>query len=379
MRHSQKSKGGEDEENGLAKLLSSLFIFVFGFLIGLSVYSNFNFNQYHVPKPSSIVPKPIHFVSNCNRDTSTLEDFIKPEKLLHGMKDKELFWRASVVPKMDEFPFERVPKVAFMFLTKGPLHLGPIWEKFFKGHEDLFSIYVHAPPGYRLNVSEDSVFYGRQIPSGEVSWGSITLLDAEKRLLANALLDFQNERFVLISESCIPVFNFQMVYNYLMNSGHSFVDSFDENTPQGRGRYSRHMFPDIRLYQWRKGSQWFEASRKLAVSVVGETRYYEIFKKFCLPSCYPDEHYIPTYVNMFFGEVNANRSVTWVDWSRGGPHPATYGGSDITAGFIRAIRDNGTFCMYNSNPTSVCFLFARKFAPSALQPLLNLSSTVMEF
>lgn len=166
MRYSQKLKGGEEEESGLAKLLSSLFIFVFGFLIGLSVYSNFNFNQYNVSRTSSIVPKTIRFVSNCNRDTSTLEDFIKPEKLLHGMKDRELYWRASVVPQMEEYPFDRVPKVAFMFLTKGPIHLAPIWERFFKGHGDLFTIYVHAPPAYRLNVSEESVFYGRQIPSG---------------------------------------------------------------------------------------------------------------------------------------------------------------------------------------------------------------------
>lgn len=176
MRYSQKLKGGEEEESGLAKILSSLFIFVFGFLIGLSVYSNFNFNQYRVSEASSIVPKTIQFVSNCNRDTSTLQDFIKPEKLLHGMKDRELYWRASVVPQMEEFPFDRVPKLAFLFLTKGPIHLAPIWERFFKGHEDLFSIYVHAPPGYRLNVSEESVFYGRQIPSG-VRFSYLNLFD----------------------------------------------------------------------------------------------------------------------------------------------------------------------------------------------------------
>jgi hypothetical protein len=60
-----------------------------------------------------------------------------------------------------------VPKVAFMFLAgHGVLPLAPLWERFFRGgHEDHFSIYVHAPPGVAINVSEDSPLYGRQIPS----------------------------------------------------------------------------------------------------------------------------------------------------------------------------------------------------------------------
>ncbi|KAG0464471.1 hypothetical protein HPP92_020540 [Vanilla planifolia] len=139
------------------------------------------------------------------------------------------------------------------------------------------------------------------------------------------------------------------------------------------------MYPDIKLHQWRKGSQWFELNRELAVKIVADYSCYVIFSKYCKPSCYPDEHYIPTYLNMFHGELNANRSVTWVDWSRDGPHPATYGIENITAEFILSIRNNGTICTYNSEPTSLCYLFARKFAPNALGLLLNLTAKVMKF
>lgn len=212
-----------------------------------------------------------------------------------------------------------------------------------------------------------------------VEWGTVSLTDAEKRLLANALLDFSNERFILLSESCIPVHNFPTVYKYLIHSKYSFADSYDEPTRYGRGRYSRKMFPDIHLRQWRKGSQWFELNRYLAISVISDTKYYDIFKKYCKPACYPDEHYIPTLLNMFYGSQTANRSVTWVDWSLGGPHPATYENVNITEGFIRGIQNNSTLCSYNTEKTSLCYLFARKFAPSALEPLLNLTSTVMRF
>lgn len=70
-----------------------------------------------------------------------------------------------MVPRIQDFPYKLVPKVAFMFLTKGPLPLSPLWEKFFKGHEGLYSIYVHAHPDFNESVPEDSVFHGRRIHS----------------------------------------------------------------------------------------------------------------------------------------------------------------------------------------------------------------------
>lgn len=98
--------------------------------------------------------------------TLNLNRWIKlPSNPMHNMTEEELFWRASLVPKVKNYPFKRVPKVAFMFLTRGPLPLYPLWERFFQGHDGLFSIYVHALPGYVPEFGRKSVFYQRQIPS----------------------------------------------------------------------------------------------------------------------------------------------------------------------------------------------------------------------
>ncbi|RWR92939.1 Glycosyl transferase [Cinnamomum micranthum f. kanehirae] len=367
----------KDWSIGLVKVVSFLVIFVAGIVIGLSVSAHGvrNFSS----RTELFFPTPNYPPVCENKDCLSIWSFINPGQLTHEMTDEEIFWRASMVPRKEEYPYKRVPKVAFLFLTRGPLPLAPLWDRFFHGHEELYSVYVHAPPGYKLDVSETSAFYGRQIPSQDVKWGTFTLTDAERRLLANALLDFSNERFVLLSESCIPIYDFLTVYRYLIGSIHSFVESYDEPTRYGRGRYSRHMFPDIKLHQWRKGSQWFELNRSLAVNIVADTKYYTLFRKYCKPSCYPDEHYLPTYLNMFYEPLNSNRTVTWVDWSKRDPHPATFGAANITEDFIQSIRYNGTSCLYNSGQTNICFLFARKFAPSALEPLLNLTSTVMKF
>ncbi|KAF7842822.1 glycosyltransferase BC10-like [Senna tora] len=393
----RRTRGDRDEQEKhagllrLAQILSFLVVFVAGVVIGLTTSSHIN-NQFssqselyaimnHVSIGMSAVKEDnCSIIQRCEEvDSMNMEAFLHPVNVTHDLLDDELLWRASLAPKKEGYPYSRVPKVAFMFLTRGPLPLMPLWERFFHGHEDLFNIYVHAPPGYNLNVSNSSVFYGRQIPSQHVSWGTVSLADAERRLLANALLDFSNERFILLSESCIPVYNFPTVYRYLTDSIHSFVESYDDPSRYGRGRYSRSMLPHIQLKHWRKGSEWFEVHRAVAINIVSDSKYYNLFRKYCKPACYPDEHYIPTFLNMFYGPLNSNRTVTWVDWSMGGPHPATYGRENITVGFIQAIRNNGTLCRYNSEVTSVCFLFARKFDPSALEPLLNISLAVMHY
>ncbi|KAL1568417.1 glycosyltransferase BC10-like [Salvia divinorum] len=302
-------------------------------------------------------------------------DLQEPPDLAHGMSDEELLLKASMAPKIQEL---RVPKIAFMFLTRGPVVLAPLWELFFKGSRGIYSIYVHSDPSFNGSEPEDSVFHRRRIASKEVEWGNVDMIEAERRLLANALLDFSNQYFVLLSESCIPLYNFSTIYSYLLNSSHSFVEAYDLEGPVGRGRYSHRMGPTITLGNWRKGSQWFQMDRNLALEVVSDKTYFPIFQYHCSGSCYADEHYLPTFVSMKFGERNANRTLTWVDWTRGGPHPSKFIRPDVTIEFLERLR-SGSSCEYNGSKTNVCFLFARKFTLNALDRLLRFAPMLMHF
>jgi len=213
-------------------------------------------------------------------------------------------------------------------------------------------------------------------------WGQTSMCDAERRLLANALLDPGNERFVLVSESCVPLYGFPVVYHYLTRSRQSFVGAFDDPGPHGRGRYRAGLAPEVRPDQWRKGAQWFELDRALAVAVVADERYYPTFREHCRPPCYVDEHYLPTVLSVEAPGRIANRSVTWVDWSRGGAHPATFGEAEVGEAFLRRLTTPGKeqgACTYNGQPAEVCFLFARKFAPSTLKPLLTLAPKMLGY
>lgn len=135
------------------------------------------------PPPQSQLPSPpppppflvLSFLANASSSSSgnysssintSTSVSLKEEKLLvHNMSDEELLWRASMVPQVVS-PYSHVPKVAFMFLTKGPLPLAPLWDKFFEGHDGrLYSIYVHAHPSFNESVPQTSVFHGRRIHS----------------------------------------------------------------------------------------------------------------------------------------------------------------------------------------------------------------------
>ncbi|RDY08095.1 hypothetical protein CR513_07717, partial [Mucuna pruriens] len=384
--------------------LYHLLFFIIGLSLGIVVslcFHNLSFSSHAFLYP--VITPPITTLSSSKTPPPPLKAFSSSQNtktsLRHNMTDQELFHKASLVSGIQDFPKKAVPKkavpkVAFMFLAKGALPLAPLWEKFFKGHDSFYSIYLHQHPSFNATVPEDSVFYGRNVPSqvtllllifislqphhkhSPVFWGTISMIDAERRLLANAIMDLSNRRFVLLSESCIPLFGFRTIYDHLMNSSVSFLSSYDDPRKSGRGRYSKKMWPTIKKSDWRKGSQWFEMHRELAIHIVFDTKYYPIFQHYCFPPCYADEHYIPTFVHMRYPQLSSNRSITWVDWSRPGNHPRTYGWKDITDEFLNHIRFGST-CVYDGNTTNMCFLFARKFHPRALKPLLRLSPLLL--
>ncbi|KAG8095092.1 hypothetical protein GUJ93_ZPchr0012g19647 [Zizania palustris] len=285
-------------------------------------------------------------------------------------------------------PVSKNPKIALMFLTPGSLPFEKLWEIFLQGQEGRYSIYVHASREKPVHTS--SLFVGRDIHSDAVVWGKISMVDAEKRLLANALEDVDNQNFVLLSDSCVPLHTFDYVYNYLMGTNVSFIDCFRDPGPHGNGRYSVEMLPEIEEKDFRKGAQWFAITRRHALLILADSLYYKKFKLYCKPAdgrnCIADEHYLPTLFNMVDPSGIANWSVTHVDWSEGKWHPRSYRAADVTYDLLKnitAVDENFHVtsddkklvtqkpCLWNESKRP-CYLFARKFYPETFDNLLKL-------
>jgi len=127
---------------------------------------------------------------------------------------------------------------------------------------------------------------GRQIGHVLVDWGGFGMVHAEKKLFHAALQDPANQRFVLVSDSCIPIRSFDFVYSYLNAANKSFITSHDSSWRLGGKKLEAH----IPKHLTRKGSQWVALTRPDAELVVKESHYIKIFME--IGARIPDETYV---------------------------------------------------------------------------------------
>ncbi|XP_078163963.1 glycosyltransferase BC10-like isoform X2 [Carex rostrata] len=275
----------------------------------------------------------------------------------------------------------RVPKVAFLFLARSNLPLDFVWDTFFKNAEsEKFSIYVHSKPGFVFDASttKSTFFYDRQLKNSvKVIWGGSTMIEAERLLLKSALVDPANQRFVLLSDSCVPLYKFTYIYNYLMASRKSFVDIFLDKK---EGRYNPKMASIITKQKWRKGSQWIALVRKHAEVVVSDKTVFRVFKKYCKRLLGTEFTRMHRIIKDLENEIE-KRTITYTSWNqledsmdRKTWHPKTFSYDDASPDGIKEIKSidhvnyemehRTEWCKCNSSEVP-CFLFARKFSRGA--------------
>ncbi|KAL4537779.1 hypothetical protein Ndes2437B_g08880 [Nannochloris sp. 'desiccata'] len=289
-----------------------------------------------------------------------------------------------------------VPRIALLFLTKGEMHHEQTWKAWFdvagyvlpraavlekcsqglSGVEDvramcgtldsassggsdviaaqmLFSIYIHAPPSFGGYVPESLWAPYRIYDQIQTRWGDHSLTAATKALLKSAIANPLNQRFVLISESDIPLYDPLTFYMQLMSEEKSRVNACSGGRSDMPWRWSDRMKTEhMNATHWRKSSQWFALQRKHAEIVVNDEEVEDSFKKYCnmafdpdlnrIRDCISDEHYIPVLMAVH-GLENEMDCSSWgisaLDWSRGGAHPKSYADpQEITPQLIYSLR-----------------------------------------
>jgi hypothetical protein len=104
-------------------------------------------------------------------------------------------------------------KIAFLFLTIDNINHPLIWEKYFDKHKDKYTIYCH--PKYPNNVTIPWLKKNIITNLANTEWGYIT--EAYYNLFNEAYKDENNFKFITVSESCLPLRNFNKLYNKLIN------------------------------------------------------------------------------------------------------------------------------------------------------------------
>ena len=86
----------------------------------------------------------------------------------------------------------------------------------------LFRVYTHAPPSF-TGYPRGSIFRGTLIEDRlSTTWGDHSMVEATRRLLRAALLDGaagggSNQKFMLLSESCAPMYHPAVVHQQLLH------------------------------------------------------------------------------------------------------------------------------------------------------------------
>lgn len=290
-----------------------------------------------------------------------------------------------------------IQKVAMLFLSKGYLVHTKMWQAWFasaskyvpvNAHSDicednswkascdnilygeidfndplkrqiLFSVYVHVPPGKEdeLHPMWRSKLIKHRI---QPQWGTHQIIEATRELLRVAYRDPLNSRFLLVSESDIPLYDPLTFYRQLMFEQKSRVATSDDTHSVDNYRWHWRFqlsIPPVTLGNWRKSSQFFSMIRDHVHLVLNDVSVYRIFEKYCMSFwdsetntfrvCYSDEHYFPTLLKMKGKEHQTFREpngIVNVDWSHGGEHPMEYSASNITEYLVFNKLRQGDYC-----------------------------------
>ena len=124
-------------------------------------------------------------------------------------------------------------KIAFLFLTIEDLNHEYLWKEYFKGNEKKYNIYCH--PKEKNDVKSDWLKKYIINKNVETSWGRT--LNAIIELLKEALKNKDNEYFILLTESCVPVKSFTKFFNFLSKKKNkSFIEELNISKYDKKGR-----------------------------------------------------------------------------------------------------------------------------------------------
>ena len=209
-------------------------------------------------------------------------------------------------------------KIALLFLTISDVNHEAYWKEFLKGHDAQYSLYVHSKNG----VSEGSFFKPFQLPySVPTTWANT--MKAQAALLREAVKDPGNQKFIFLTETTIPIRDFETIYRRVFEDQNSIFDFVPNPHLDQRNLalYNPERILPLPAAVQYKNSSWIILNRKHAELLAQDSHFIE------LTSQYPidNEHYPSTFLAMtgHLGEVT-NRYLTLDFWAYSNPRDNHY-------------------------------------------------------
>lgn len=206
-------------------------------------------------------------------------------------------------------------KIAFCFLIYDGINHEKLWYDFFSNvDKNKYNIYIHYKENKQLEYFEEYKIDESDIV--ETAWGDNSLVKAQINLYKNAMKDPDNYKMIMVSNSCIPLKNFEYIYNHLTKDHYGYFNkmTYDFLTEL---YVNYKLYSDIGGYIY-KASQWAIINRKLADLFINSKNVNKYDNKVSI-MC-PDEAFFITeiYANKMTNEIklydNMYDGPTFVAW-----------------------------------------------------------------
>ena len=152
-------------------------------------------------------------------------------------------------------------KIALLFLMTEEHHQDHLWAKLLSKSNSKFNVYVH--PKEQLH----NPFFVLHTVQGRVETTWMLHMNAWRHLLRCALQNKSNQRFVFLSESCVPLQPLRQIYKTLIREEKSFINYFKPWWPIEDQR-EVHELP--LEHRW-LNSEWVALNRKHAQMMIEDS------------------------------------------------------------------------------------------------------------
>ena len=324
------------------------------------------------------------------------------------------------------------PRIALLFLIKGPLYHSEMWESWLEGaagvlpaeylsrkicagggedeiaspsyvkdacdrsRQHLFSVYVHMSKELDVDELLDPQWslHAKNVTRVVTKWGHHSLVEATRNLLEEAFKDPANQRFLLLSETHIPLWDPLTVYRVAMNEQRSSINAYFHDNMDTQ-RWTKKMAPVVPKENWRKNQQWWTLVRSHVDLILRDSEIVRVFQEHCIfemefnadkiyhRKCFSDEHYFATYVTVvtIVAIVPSSRlptmltdsislrtrcrllsikgvedetipffaTTTYVEWPAGSAHPKSFLPEEVTRELLRTTLRSHESCPLSSS------------------------------
>lgn len=224
-------------------------------------------------------------------------------------------------------------KIALLFLTVGELNHPDLWKEHLYV-DSRFNIYIHSK--HKMKDQYFAQFRIKKIVS--TTWSKH--VNAWQELIKEALKNPENKKFVLLSESCAPLWTLDKIYEELVKDHNSYLEFSRPFWSHDNAREVVELAPK---HRW-VGPEWVILNREHALLVAKDKWIIS-----CVINHPSDaESYFPTllsYHGLLFSPSVVRKKTTYANWKmHEGPHPYTFRTpTEFNLNLLRRARASGAF------------------------------------